>query len=168
MNGVLSIMGVANILSPFNSDGRIRGSFVYMMLCQDDNGPAYIKIGHSDSPLRRFLNLRQGCGVTPRVFSFVNLRTRKAACNLERALLKGFAHWKTRGEWIKVAISEKSEFNKIWQEIFELHAEKGRPLRWNQLSAKVLVQQAEERLRRYQREYMQHGQPYQDFTLDSH
>ena len=153
--------------SPFGVDGRIRGSYVYMLLCRDDDGPAYIKIGVSDSPLQRFQHLCCNCGVTPRVFSVVNLRTRKAAFSLERNLLKKYALWKTKGEWIKVEVSDKKQFNEIWQAVFAKHAEKGRPLRWNQLSVATLLAQAKERGRRWQQNYATRGTAYRDFAADS-
>ena len=153
--------------NPFNCDGRIRGSYVYLLLCRDDDGPIYVKTGISDSPLRRFSQLSNVCAVTPRRFMFVGVRSRVAAKKLERDLLDAFSKWKTKGEWAKLTTADKATFNKCWQDVFAAHAEKHWPLSWTQIPACNLIEATRRRRYLHFQKVRKRGKAYIDFERDS-
>ena len=150
----------------YGADGRLRGSWTYMLLCRDGLGPIYVKVGISDNPLKRFNALVTSCGVMPQRFSFVNVRSRDSAKKLEKDLLDAFSKWKTNGEWIRLKVTEKKEFNVAWQKVFEKHATRDWPLRWVQCHAKGLRKYAQRRKRYVQKKHMRRGKAFLDFQKD--
>ena len=113
-------------------------SFVYMLLCQDA-GPVYIKVGISDRPTKRLLELRHGCPVTPRQFCFMEFGTRRAAKIIERMLHRAFDHWSAHGEWFAVPMADKAAFNEAWKDVIYGRRENGRPCEWQKVSVEPLV-----------------------------
>lgn len=154
-------------LPEYNIDGRLKGSFVYMLLCRDSDGPVYVKVGRSHDPFSRLKNLKNTCAVTPRVFSTVNVRSVDCAKKLEADLLNAYRCWKTTGEWMRLPIEKKSEFNKIWQQVFAKYAEKHWPLSWTQVSVEEFTKKGDEALRFYRRRYAMSSRAYQDFCSAS-
>lgn len=148
-------------------DGRIRGSYVYMLLCRDGDGPIYVKIGVSNSPLERFKQLKNNCAVTPRRLLFVAVMSRDIALRLEADLLDSFSQWKTAGEWVKVSLADKQDFNRLWQEAFKRHARKGRPLSWTQIPAENLIKGGNRRLAHFRKLRYRRGAAFRDFVRDS-
>jgi hypothetical protein len=150
----------------FNEGGRLRGSFVYMLMCQDAE-PIYIKIGMSDAPMRRLNELRTACAVTPKILATVEVPSRKFACALETDLHSAMAPWQTTGEWYRYEGSDKSGFNDTWKMVFEKHAKPGWPLQWTKLAVQPMIKMAESRKRLYQHRWASRGQAYRDYLRAS-
>lgn len=151
----------------YDDTGRMRGgSFVYMLLCQDEGpGPIYVKVGFSDTPLRRLNELRQGCPVTPRQFAFVSCRGKNAALKLERDLLDAFDRWHTSGEWIRLKKEEKTDFNMAWKATFRAQPPRALlDLRWDQVNVSEWEKLGQRRKKFVQSMYRKGGKAYQDFT----
>jgi hypothetical protein len=157
----MSLVGVPT----FTSDGRLRGSYVYMLMCQD-GAPIYIKIGMSDAPLRRLEELRKSCAVTPKILATVALPSRKIAFALETDLHVVMAPWQTVGEWYSYTGDDKAAFNDSWQRVFERYARPGWSLRWSKVAVEPMRKLAESRKRLYQHRWATRGRAYHDFTRD--
>jgi hypothetical protein len=76
-----------------------RAWFVYMCLCQDDDGPIYVKVGMSNCPHRRLSALRTGNPIPVHQFYICQVHSKRKAKILERALHIGFGRWGLTGEW---------------------------------------------------------------------
>lgn len=145
-------------------NGKLCGSFVYMLLCQDAPGPVYVKVGLTDTPKRRLLALRAGCPVSPRQFLFCELRSRYRASVVERALLRAMKPWRAHGEWFHVPIEDKAKFNAAWGPAFAACYEPPWPMKWQRIAAKPFFREAEIRRREFLREYRSRGNSYRDFV----
>ena len=162
-------MGVEKIrcaVSPFNPEGRVVGSFVYLLLCRDESR-IYIKVGHSIQPEKRFHALRNGCPVTPRTFSVIAVPGPSIAKRLEAELHHAFKKWRVAGEWFCFSESDKAEFNDRLRAAIESHAMPSYPLRIDKVPAKTLVRLAEQRQAYWRRRYKRGGAAYRDFVKDS-
>jgi hypothetical protein len=130
----------------FHSDGRLRGSYVYMLLCRDD-GPVYIKIGISDAPSKRLMALRTACPVQPRQFCFVEVRSRSRARTIEKQLHFAMDAWHTQGEWFRVAMHEKPAFNQAWRSVLNANRETGWRYEWERISVPAFAKQLDQNRR---------------------
>jgi hypothetical protein len=110
------------------ADGRYPGSYVYAFLCEHE-GRAIIKIGISDTPSRRLATIRSGCPFRHLNSVTINVYTRKAALEIESALLTEFKKWKTHGEWLSFSMEEKPVFNTKLREVLERFKKPGWPLK---------------------------------------
>ena len=131
-------------LGLYRADGRIRGTYVYLLLCRDA-GPIYAKVGISDVPYRRLLVLRLGCPVKPRQFFTFEVRSRKKALKVERAIHAGLARWAAHGEWFKVEPDHKADFNAALATAIAPHRETGWPCEWSRTRVAPLIRDAHER-----------------------
>jgi len=131
-------------LGLYRPDGRLRGVHVYMLLCRDD-GPVYVKVGISKSPTDRLMALRSGCAVTPRQFFSFEVRSKGKALGIERDLHRAFYRWLAQGEWFRVPIAERAEFNAAWQPVVDRHRESGWPCRWERVSVSAFMADAHRR-----------------------
>jgi len=89
--------------------------YVYALLCQDGEGPLYIKFGRTTQPTRRLSGLRVGCPIEPRYFCTVQVPYQHAQRQLEKALHEEFKERRTVGEWFKFDAydpSDKQQFQK--------------------------------------------------------
>lgn len=97
---------------------------VYALLCQDKDGPGYVKFGMSKNIGARLDQLRQGCPVPARYFATVAVgRSSKRTREIERALHDKFSHRKIRaqGEWFRFDfydVGDKKEFNEGCKLVF--------------------------------------------------
>ena len=113
-------------------------SYVYMLLCQDDDGPVYIKIGITDGLTSRFRGLRTGCPVRPRILGVVPRYSRELAFSLEQSLLAALDKWRIHGEWFKVKAEEKQAFKECWSKVLIMYSTASVKLKWQKISlAKV-------------------------------
>lgn len=119
----------------YRTDGTWHGSYVYLLLCRDGDGPIYAKIGISDSPLDRFASLRNNCAVEPRQFMYVHCRSRRLARTVESELHDAFKRWRVAGEWFKLDLAAKPEFNAGWREVFSRH-NKVLKLQWERINVR--------------------------------
>lgn len=154
-------MSVGN-LGLYRPDGRIRGSYVYMLLCRDDGPTIYVKVGMTDDLYGRLRSLRNGCPITPRRFCSMEFPSRRWALRAERALQKSLATWKAHGEWFRVPREEKPRFNEAWQTGLREHIAPDWPGRWDQIPVEPLMKAADQRRRNMARKVMRRGHAYAD------
>lgn len=162
-------MGVETLrcpVSPFNPEGRVVGSFVYLLLCRDET-KIYIKVGHSIQPEKRFHALRNGCPVTPRTFSVIAVPGPEIAKKLEAELHDAFAKWRVAGEWFSLTAADKDEFNRLLRESMRAYAKPSYPLSITKVPAKVLIRHAQQRLAYWRKRYKKGGAAYRDFVNQS-
>lgn len=148
----------------YHVDGRLRGCWVYFLLCRDDDGPVYVKIGISRRPTARLRELLSGCAVAPQLFGFVALPSRRHALNLEYALHKALCRWRAEGEWFKLSMEERMEFNSIRKSVFALHAKAEWPLRLQYADIQELLRVWERERRQRQRLFKRAA--FRDFSRD--
>lgn len=147
----------------WHTDGRLRGTYVYMLCCSD-NGPWYVKIGISDRPTVRLRSLRAGCPVAPQVFAFVEVRSRPRALAMESALLVRMQRWRVHGEWISFSLEDRPAFQAAWKTVFAEFTEPGWPLKWEQVSVRAVVADDAQRGHVMRRALQRRGRAYRDFT----
>ena len=128
----------------YREDGRIVGSYVYFLLCEDEDN-IFVKIGFSDNPILRLSDLRTSCAIEPGCMAYVHLQSRKKATSLERDLHKAYKKWRSNGEWFKFKKTEKRAFNDTWKSVFQDHATKCWALWWTKINAKELTAQNKKR-----------------------
>lgn len=152
--------------SPFVQEGRIAGSFVYMLLCRDEDR-IYIKIGHSIQPEKRFNSLRNGCPVTPRSFSVIHVPSKTIANRLEQDLHCVFEHWRVSGEWFAMSAEDKQEFNARLHHTLKLYSKPLWRLRIQKVAAKTLIDIATRRQAYWRARFKRGGKAYRDFVKQS-
>ena len=151
----------------YGNDGRIRGAYIYMLLCQDDGGPVYVKIGMSSNPTQRLHALRLGCPVTPHQFCTMRHSSSKIALKTERILHKALKQWRSSGEWYRVPVSEQKEFNQALRAALNSYHRSGFPQVWEKVPVQPLVRLAEQRLKDMQRLWNSRGLARRDFLSQS-
>lgn len=120
--------------------------YVYAMLCQDGDGPLYVKFGRSCDIERRMTELRHGSPIPGRWFLYVETGGPLAQGNLERGLHKRFKARRTRGEWFRFdAYSEedKKEFRDGCRIVYSM-VTLGE-LRWKRIHIPSLERKMEQR-----------------------
>lgn len=165
--GGCRLSSVVQIANPLE---RVVGCYVYLLLCRDTD-EIYIKVGISETPWNRFLQLAANCAVTPRSFSMIAAPSRGVAVTVERSLHLALDRWRKRGEWFAFSASDKREFNSILHGTLSLHATSEFGMDIEKLSADALLRLAKERrragyaaLKRIKRRY---GAAYADFWKHS-
>jgi hypothetical protein len=147
--------------SQFNSDGRMTGCYVYMLMCADSEH-IHIKVGLSQDPLARALALRNGNPLEPETMAYVELPSRYSAMRLERELHEALAKWRTVGEWFRFVEDDKSAFNVAWKSVFEKFSSPSRKLEWTKINVPELVKQAEARSVLAKKRFRRCGPAYRD------
>ncbi len=158
-------MSIGN-LGLYRKDGRIRGSFVYMLLCRDDGGPIYFKVGITDNLYVRMQALRRGCPVTPRYFHSFEVPHRRYALGVERALHKALNRWRAHGEWFKVLMTEKDEFNMAHSAVLDRYRTAAWPCRWEKVAVLPLIAEGDRKSRYIRRVFRRRGAAFQDYRKD--
>lgn len=158
-------MSVFTAAAFHKGNGRLRGSYVYMLLCQDDE-QIYIKVGKSDAPLRRLNELRTSCAVTPKLLAYAEVTSSRIALAMEKDIHVSMAPWQTTGEWYRFESEEKERFNEAWKQVFQKYAKPGWPLQWTKVSVEAIAKVAESRKRLYQHRWATRGRAYQDFARE--
>jgi hypothetical protein len=144
------------------SDGRIRGCYVYMLLCEEEQR-IYVKIGSSVDPIKRLKQLTTGCPLQPEVLAVVELPGKQRANNLEHALHLALEQWRSSGEWFKFQQSDRQVFNDIWRPILQTHSSPGWRLAWTKVSIPELRQEYERQRALSLKKSRQCGGAYRDF-----
>ena len=154
--------------SMMNEFGTIRATYVYMLLCQDD-GPLYIKIGITERPDQRLMELVNSCPVSPAVYALVGTNNRKYAQSLEGALLDGYKKWRTNGEWLALSVDDKPEFNEIWKSIFRTFQKRwpAWDAKWDKVSVPGMVKRAKARAAYYRNKFNRLGKAGKDYVRHS-
>lgn len=148
----------------YHEDGRLKGSYIYMLLCQEGDGPIYVKAGMSDTPTRRFASLRGGCPVPPQIMAVCEVHSRKRAKRVEADLHHAFKPWHAHLEWYRVEFEDKARFNAAWKQVLSQWSEVGWQLQWTQISAQALGRRLDEAQRLYRRNFTRRGVAYRDFV----
>jgi hypothetical protein len=151
----------------YDSEGLIRGSYVYMLVCRDGDGPVYVKVGITDSLDNRLQQLRSGCPVTPLQFYSIRVPHRRRARAIERSLHGFLSDWWQQGEWFCLNLDEKPKFNADLRAAFASFPKKWGPLKWDQVAVQPLVKLAAQRSESYRRAFRKRGRVYADFAKDS-
>lgn len=148
------------------ANGRVKGSYVYMMVCHD-GGSIYIKVGRSCLPMRRLDELRHGCPITPRYFYTVNVYSREESKRIEGELHFAYAEWRINGEWFKLNPADKQAFNAAWRKVFSHFAKPSWPLSWVRMSIAPIAAAARSRGAFALKVKRGHGRAYEDFLHQS-
>lgn len=96
-------------------------AYVYMVICLDSAGVAFIKFGLTSSPDSRLTQLRVGCPLPVKMFCLAETDCRFKAKKAERAFHRAFEKRHVTGEWFKFDIEsaeDKREFNEASRKIF--------------------------------------------------
>lgn len=124
---------------------------VYAMLCQDADGPGYIKFGYSTRIGERLSQLRTGCPIPAQYFAVVELSHQHVMKTLERMLHRIFADRRVTGEWFRFDFDseeDKRVFNDGCLAAFKACSET--PIWWTKISISALDEEA----RRQQRAFL--------------
>lgn len=150
----------------FRSDGRMRGSYVYMLMCSQGE-KIHIKVGQSDDPIARLQQIRVGCPFIPKILATAEVATRPLALELEGLLHAAFRLWHVHGEWFTFEPADKPLFNEAWREVFSCFSDKSRPLFWSQLSVRALIKQGQQNRNFLRRQWARKGSAFHDFARHS-
>ena len=121
-------------------DGRLRGSYVYLLLF-DEHGCVYAKVGLSDDPIKRLVGILVGCPFEPVILAACTLPNRAIATKVETALHHAFAEWHLRGEWFRLTLEDRERFNALWKAAVAEFATPSWPIRWTKLNAEELLKE---------------------------
>lgn len=128
----------------YRANGRMRGSFVYLLLCQNPEG-IYVKIGRSDDPVKRLPGILTGCPLSPGIMAVAELPNRDRALRLEQELHGAMRRWRKAREWFLFLPDDKAEFNQRLRSVADEFASPSWPIQWNKLSVPELIHQARRR-----------------------
>lgn len=115
--------------------------YVYAVLCQDGEGPLYVKFGYSGDIYRRLREINQGSPIPARYFAIIEVSNRNDALDLEKGLHKVFDGRKSRGEWFRFdskAEEDKAEFNEGCRWCFSQYRTVADQRSWTKVSVKAL------------------------------
>ena len=122
----------------FRPNGRIRGTYVYLVLCQEQKS-IFVKIGVANEPIGRLRGLATGCPLEPEILAYVELPSREAAFQVERELHRELLLWRVRGEWFKFNPRDRAAFNDRLREVLAPWNKPSRPMKWTKLDAGELL-----------------------------
>lgn len=128
----------------YRANGRFRGSFVYLLLCESPEG-IYVKIGLSDDPLKRLKGLLNGCPLKPGIMAVAELPNRVKALQFERELHGAMRNFRHAREWFLFSRNDKARFNELLRGAAIEFASPSWPIRWDKLSVPELIRQAQNR-----------------------
>lgn len=143
------------------SSGRIIGSFVYAMICEEAQA-IHIKIGMSIDPIKRLHAIRGSSALTPRVLATVAVPSKDMARRLESSLHFGLDRWRTSGEWFRFTKDDKSAFNAISAAVLASYSSPSMQLKWNKASATQIFKSSDERRRHWWRTTARRGRAFKD------
>jgi hypothetical protein len=146
-------------------DGRPRGYYVYLLLCQID-GLIHVKVGRSDDPVERLNELLVGCPVEPGILAVCSLPTSKMAWRAEAELHCVLEPWHTHGEWFSFKPEDRSAFNLAWRAALLHFASPSWPMKWTKLSVRPLLAYGRSRLGFFRARRRRAGRAFQDFQRD--
>lgn len=98
--------------------------YVYALLCQNEDGPGYVKFGHSHDVVKRVHDIKVGCPIKVRYLAFIRASFKEKALEVERALHTQFNDRRTQGEWFSFDFTselDKQVFNKGCKHVFAYH-----------------------------------------------
>ena len=142
--------------------GRLRPTFIYMLTCSE-GAPFYIKIGITDQITQRMKTLMTACPVKPVQLSVCEARSRGWARKIEKSLHGAMAKWRCNGEWFRVGIEDKTDFNKAWKVVFWEYDTAIWPLAWTHISTHGLRENWKRSRRTFLVRRSKLGRAYFDF-----
>jgi hypothetical protein len=128
--------------------------YIYALLCKDEDGPGYIKLGMSGNVTQRLTSLRTACPIPAQYIATVKVGYDREKClKVESYLHREFAERKVkmRGEWFRFNFSEpedKTEFNRGCKRVFRHFFGVAHPW-WDIISVEALDKHNEERRREF-------------------
>lgn len=131
-----------------NRDGRARSHYVYLVLCQDD-GPIYVRVGHSAHPVEHVRHVRANAPATPRFVAYSEVGTRSLARLVERAMHDSLSEWRFKRAWYVAKLSEQQAFRKSVQRVLARFSTPERTLTLQQIEIEPWRVLASERLAVY-------------------
>lgn len=152
-------------LSLYNSNGRIRGSYVYMVLCMEGE-TIFIKVGLTDIPLNRLSQIKTACPMRVRVFCTMQTHSRKQARIIEGAFLTALGRWRSNGEWFTLTMADKVAFNEACTVVLRNYSTASWPLKWVKLSVPKLQADANKRAGYAKLRFARMGKAEKDFKRD--
>lgn len=93
------------------------------MLCEDESGPGYLKLGRSCDISQRYKSLITGCPLPIKMVALLHVRRMEWAEIVEKAFHIRLEARKTRGEWFKFDFrspEDKAEFKAVTKEVIAL------------------------------------------------
>ena len=112
-------MGVEIARGRYDSRGRWRRAYVYMLVAYDVCCAdfAFIKFGHSRDAYARATGLRTACPLQWIRYTIIECSRLQEARTLEAALLRHFSMYRCSGEWIKVEWLKKEMQRQILKDV---------------------------------------------------
>jgi hypothetical protein len=140
----------------YTADGLLRGSYIYLLMCQKGKH-IFIKVGRSENPERRIRELATGCAVKPELLCTMRLPSRRATVKAETALHHALEKWWSHGEWFCVDVDEKSAFNVAIRSVVTEYQKPGWPVSWDKIPVQPLLSALAKQASESKRLYRQHG-----------
>lgn len=116
----------------YSHSGRLRGCFIYALLCGDRSRLA-VKIGHSLDPVGRLQQLKGDLEASPRTLAMLELVDKTEAARAEYLLHDRFRGHRIRDEWFAFTMADKEFFNRECSKVLVSFARPGWPLKWTRL-----------------------------------
>jgi hypothetical protein len=151
-------------MNEFTADGRLRGTYVYMLLCQMEFGPIHIGVGRAKEPLQRLAKLRSACPVIPRIIALAELANERKASAVERDLHVELNRWHTHLSWFRVDPMQRTEFNAAWKAAVAKHSTPSRPIEFRQYDVETLIEQRKKKQQMHRLNFARRGAVFQDFV----
>lgn len=128
-------LGLKAAARQFIDEQGCNGEFVYMLVCQDVDGPAYIKFGVASNLRDRADAIQTGCPIPYQVLGFVEVWTRERALDIEAALHDEFKDKRVSGEWFRFNLSkDKAAFNSGWKKVFSEYLPDDIEKKWHKVN----------------------------------
>lgn len=128
--------------------GNSRRYYVYALMCEDDSGAGYMKIGRSSRIEARLSTLRTSCPLPLKRIALLEVESADKSKQVEEALHFRFRHRRQRGEWFGFNFSseeDKQDFKLGSRTVFCLHLLKWEQQWWTSLDLKAYDAYAAER-----------------------
>jgi hypothetical protein len=119
----------------FDTDGRVHGHYVYCLLCHDEDGPIFAKIGHTSNVVSRLKALITGTPVTPRWMFYVRVWSNTPAKALESRLHAALGLFRTNGEWFRFSSEDRQLINELMAVELQQFRRSGYDLKWQKMPA---------------------------------
>ena len=84
-------------------------TYIYALICRDESGPHYVKVGFTRSPEIRLNDLRNSGPIPSLEFRIVALTHEAHAPTVEYAIHRLFASRRSRGEWFRFNLERSEE-----------------------------------------------------------
>lgn len=115
--------------------------YVYALMCEDEHGHGYLKIGHTVNMKARYSQLVSGCPFPIKKIALVDCGMNWVSKNVEKALHQQLKIKKTKGEWFEVDFRDKEDkarFNEASKLAFKAHMPSRKNIWWRLVDPKEL------------------------------